>query len=298
MEWLACLKDTIEYMESNLTEIRSPEEVAEHVNVSCMYLQRGFQIMTGYTLGEYMRNRKLYLAAVELTNTCIPVIDIALKYGYETPSSFNKAFVRFHGSTPMDIRKARGNIRSFLRLNISISVQGGDSMQFRIEKKDKIKVVGFERTFSGENSYEMIPKFWDEMIQKYCPNLMKGLPPVGTDEEYVAAHHIGEFGVCIDDIGTDGMFHYIIAGYYNDDTPLRDMVVREIEAGDWAVFDCTLETLQSTNTAIWKDWIPGNSEYELAGKYNIEWYSPEGEPGPTQKCQIWFPVKKRNQRCD
>ena len=71
------------------------------------------------------------------------------------------------------------------------------------------------------------------------------------------------------------------------------MTVREIEAGDWAVFDCTMETLQSINTAIWNEWLPGNNEYELVGKYNMEWYSPEGEPGPKQKCQIWIPVRKK-----
>ena len=293
MEWLACIKESIDYMESNLMEIRSPEEVADHVNISCMYLQKGFQILTGYTLGEYMRNRKLYLAAVELNNSSIPIIDIALKYGYETPASFCKAFQRFHGVTPMDVRKSRGSIKSFLRLNISISVQGGENMQFRIEKKDSMKVVVFQRIFDMEDSYHTIPKFWDEMIEKYCSHLMKGLAPEGEMEEYVAAHHIGEFGVCIDEIGVEGKFEYLIAGYYDGGTIPDCMTVREIEAGDWAVFDCTMETLQSINTAIWNEWLPGNNEYELVGKYNMEWYSPEGEPGPKQKCQIWIPVRKK-----
>lgn len=293
MEWLTCVKNAIDYMESNLLDVRSPEEVADHVHVSCMYLQRGFQVLTGYTLGEYMRNRRMYLAAVELTNSSAPVIDIALKYGYETPASFNKAFQRYHGVTPMDIRKSRGSIKSFLRLNINISVQGGDSMQFKVENKKGIKVVGFQRSFDCETSYEMIPKFWDETIQKYASHLMKGLAPEGEAEKYVAAHHIGEFGVCIDDIGNEGKFNYMIAGYFNDNDFPDNMTVREIEAGDWAVFDCTMATLQDTNTAIWKEWLPGNNEYELAGKYNIEWYSPNGEPGPEQKCQIWIPVKKK-----
>ena len=293
MEWLTCLKDAIEYMEDKLLEIDGPEEVAEHVHMSCMYLQRGFQVMTGYSLGEYIRSRRLYLAAVELMESEAPVIDVALKYGYETPSSFDKAFTRFHGATPLDVRKGRASIRSFHSLSISISVKGGDSMQFRIEKKDKIAVVGFQRTFSGEDSYQTIPKFWDEMIEKYCSNLMKALPPASDGEKYVVDHHVGEFGVCIDDIGIEGKFNYMIAGYYDGGDVFEDMVVREIAAGDWAVFDCTMETLQDTNTAIWKDWLPGNSEYELAGKYNLEWYSPEGEPGPNQKCQIWIPVKRR-----
>lgn len=293
MEWLSCLKSAVEYMEENLEDIQGPEEVANHVHVSCMYLQRGFQILTGYTIGEYIRNRRLYLAALELSNSSDSVLDIALKYGYETPASFNKAFVRFHGVTPMDIRKKKGSIKSFLKLNISISVKGGESMQFRIEKKEKFSVVGFQREFDCENSYEMIPKYWDEMIEKNCPNLMKGLAPQSEAEEYVAAHHIGEFGVCIDDKPNENKFDYMIAGYYDGGQVPDDMVVREISEGEWAVFDCTLETLQSTNTKVWKEWLPGNSEYELSGQYNIEWYSPEGEPGPKQKCRLWFPIKKK-----
>lgn len=293
MEWLTCLRQAIEYMEDNLTDIEGPNDVADHVHVSCMYLQNGFRVISGYGIGEYIRNRRLYLAAVEIADTKTPIIDIALKYGYDTPASFDKAFARFHGVSPMDVRKARGNIRTFLKLNISVSVQGGNSMEFRIEKKDSIKVVGFQRTFNGENSYETIPKYWDECISKYASHLMKGEAPQGEMEEYVASHHIGEFGVCIDDIGAYAEFNYMIAGYYKNDRIPEEMVVRELPAGDWAVFDCTMATLQDTNTKVWKEWLPANGEYELAGQYNIEWYSPEGEPGPNQKCQLWFPVVRK-----
>lgn len=279
-------------MEDNLLDIQSPEEVADHVNMSQVYLQRGFQVMTGYSLGEYIRNRRLYLAAVDLIGSDEQIIDIAYKYGYDTPASFDKAFSRFHGATPMDVRKSRSNIRSFLRLQIRISVQGGNSMNFRIEKKDAFNVVGFQRIFDSENSMEMIPKYWDEMIEKHASHLMKGQAPEGMMEEYVASHRVGEFGVCIDDFG-GGKFNYMIAGYYKDDEIPEGMVVRRIDAEDWAVFDCTMATLQDTYKTIWNEWMPANNEYESKGIYDIEWYSPEGTPGPDQKCEIWIPVKRK-----
>ena len=295
MEWLSCVRDAVDYMEEELLTVRDPEEVAGHVHMSCVYLQRGFQILTGYSLGEYIRNRRLYLAAVELCESDVPVIDIALKYGYETPASFDKAFSRFHGATPLEVRRGRRSIRSFLRLQISISIQGGSSMNFRVEKKDSLRLVGFEQVFRAEDSYEKIPKYWDEITAAYAPHLMQGQAPEGETERFIAAHHVGEFGVCIDDMGSD-RFHYMIAGYDRGDPAPETMTVRSIAAGDWAVFDCTLATLQSTNTAIWKEWLPGNSAYELAGMYNLEWYSPEGLPGPDRKCQIWLPVRRRNDK--
>lgn len=292
MEWITCIKKAIAYMEDHLLEIRAPEEVADHVHVSCVYLQRGFQVLTGYSLGEYIRNRRLYLAAVELTESQASVLDIALKYGYDTPASFTKAFSRFHGATPLDVRRSRSPIRSFLRLQIIISVQGGTGMNYRIEKKDALSLVGFQRVFDSEDSYETIPKYWDEITQAHAPHLMQGLAPEGETETYVASHRIGEFGVCVDDL-EDGRFHYMIAGRLDGGAVPAGMEARTIEAGDWAVFDCTMATLQSTNTAIWKEWLPACTEYALTGRYNIEWYSPDTEMGPDQACQIWIPVRRK-----
>lgn len=298
MEWIRCLQNAIDYMEEHLLDIEGPDEVAAHVHISCMYLQNGFRVLTGYSLGEYMRNRKLYLAAVELQHTSTPIIDIALKYGYETPGSFDKAFVRYHGVTPMDVRKARGNIKTFLRMNVSVSVQGGDSMEFRIEKKDGIKVVGFQRRFDSETSYVEIPKYWEKCISTYAPHLMNGMPAdeaeIAAIEKYIKEHGIGEFGICIDDIGVNGQFDYMIAGRYDDGDVPEEMRTWEIPSGEWAVFDCSMATLQDTNTKVWKEWLPTNGEYELRDAYNVEWYSQTGDFGPTQKCQLWFPVKRKS----
>ncbi|WP_163194081.1 helix-turn-helix transcriptional regulator [Clostridium thermarum] len=124
MEWITAIKKAIKYMEDELLTVKGPEEVADHVHISSMYLQRGFQIMTGFTIGEYIRNRRLYLAAMELVNTGDKIIDVALKYGYETPESFTKAFTRFHNATPTEVRKNRAAVKTFLPLRVSIVIQG------------------------------------------------------------------------------------------------------------------------------------------------------------------------------
>lgn len=214
MEWITAIKKAIRYMEDELLTVKGPEEVADHVHISPMYLQRGFQIMTGFTIGEYIRNRRLYLAAMELLNTDVKVIDIAFKYGYETPESFTKAFTRFHNATPTEIRKNRTSVKTFLPLRVSIVIQGGDSMDYTVEKMAGFKLIGFSREFSIDTAYDEIPKYWDEIYKKYEANLFAGNAPANEIEQAVYDNRIGEFGVCIDNIGKNGKFRYMIAGRY------------------------------------------------------------------------------------
>ena len=127
MEWLSAIRTAIDYMENHLTDNISAQDVAGQVFLSPFFLQRGFSLMTGYGIGEYLRNRRLYQAALDLQRTDEKVIDIALRYCYETPESFTKAFVRFHGATPSQVREgAAGKV--FLPLTIKLSVQGGSQM--------------------------------------------------------------------------------------------------------------------------------------------------------------------------
>ena len=158
MEWTTSLKKAIIFIEKNLDEEIDAYDVAENVHVSPYYFQKGFSLVTGYSIAEYIRNRRLYLAALELISGRQKVIDVALKYGYETPESFTKAFARFHGVSPMQIRNDASKVKPFLPLQISITISGGSSMDYKVEKMDSFKVIGFKREFSEENSYQEIPQ--------------------------------------------------------------------------------------------------------------------------------------------
>ncbi|MGN1137144.1 MAG: effector binding domain-containing protein [Oscillospiraceae bacterium] len=297
MEWLTAIRTALEYMEKDITAVTGPEEVAENVHISTMYLQRGFQIMTGFTIGEYIRNRRLYLAAVDLANTNEKVIDIALRYGYETPESFTKAFSRFHGAAPSQVRSGQAVFRTFLPLRISITVQGGSQMDFKVAKMFPFKVIGFQKEFSFEEAYAEIPKFWDEICEKYAQNVYMGNPPANAYEKALMDNCIGEYGVCIDDIG-NGKLRYLIAGKYSGGEVPEGMEVYEFPMGEWAMFDCIgamPEALQSLNTRIFKEWLPGNPDYEISGNASVEWYDCiNGEKtDPDYHSAIWIPVKKK-----
>ena len=296
MEWLTCIRGAIGYMEAHLREQISLDDVARAVHLSPFFLQRGFSLMTGCGIGEYLRNRRLYEAALDLSRTAEKVIDVAFKYGYETPESFTKAFARFHGATPTEVRGGAAP-RVFLPMTIQIHIQGGSKMEPVITPMFPFKVIGFQREFDYETAYSEIPRFWDEICGKYAGNVYAGNEPANPYEQALVDNCIGEYGVCIDDLG-GGRFRYLIAGRYTGGPVPEGMVLYEFPRGEWAVFDCVgpnPQTLQSVNTRIFREWLPGNPDYELCGSANVEWYDClHGEmTDPDYHSAIWVPVKRK-----
>ena len=296
MEWLTSIRTAIDYMEEHLTDDISAQDVAHQVYLSPFFLHKGFSLMTGYGIGEYIRNRRLYQAALDLKGTDDKVIDIAFRYGYETPESFTKAFSRFHGATPSQVRGGAA-ISTFLPLMIKLSIQGGNQMDYKITPMFPFKVIGFQKEFDNETAYTEIPKFWDEICEKYAYNVYAGNAPANPYEQALVDNCIGEYGVCIDDIG-GGKFRYLIAGKYTGGAVPDGMVVYEFPRNEWAVFDCigpNPQTLQSVNTRIFSEWLPGNPDYELSGNATVEWYDcVNGEmTDPDYHSAIWIPVKRK-----
>lgn len=290
MEWTESLKRAINYMETHLLEDISTDEIAELVYMSSFYFQKGFKIMTGYSVAEYIRYRRLYMAALDVIADKEKVIDLAYKYGYDTPESFTKAFSRFHGVSPMQLKGDIRKIKTFLPLRISITIQGGNNMDYVVEKVGAMKVIGYEKSFAYETSYQEIPKFWNN----FCVTCMNG-----TDSEVqqvIESCSIGEFGICIADEKEDKGFRYLIAGRYNGGIVPEGMKVVEIPEMEWAKFRCIgalPEALQTVNTKIFREWLPGNPDYEIATSMNIEWYANGDITSPTYESGIWIPVKKK-----
>ena len=295
MEWIACIRRAIDYIEEHLLDDISAQDVAAHAFLSPFFLQRGFSLMTGYGIGEYLRNRRLYEAALILQRTEEKTIDIALRFGYETPESFARAFTRFHGVTPSQVRGG-APIQTFLPLKIQISMQGGSQMEYKITPMFPFKLIGFQKIFDAETAQREIPEFWDEICEKYAANVYAGNPPANPYEKALIDNCIGEYGVCIDDL-EEGKFRYLIAGKYTGGEVPEGMVLHEFPRGNWAVFSCIgplPDALQQVNNRIFSQWLPGNPEYELDGNANVEWYDCTGEKDdPDYRSAIWIPVRKK-----
>ncbi len=274
--WMEEMQRSVDYIEQNLTETLDIEEIAEKAALSPFYYQRIFGALCGMTVGEYIRARRMTLAAQELAGSGIRVIDVAIKYGYDSPDSFAKAFQRFHGITPSQAREPGAFLRSFAPMHIKVIMEGGSMLDYRIVEKAPFTVVGIRRRFSAETSYQEIPEFWKEW---------------SADKKGIR----GMFGVCQDMDGRE--LDYWIADSY---APWEDIPdgceATVIPGGLWAQFLCRgplPESLQSVNTKIWSEWLPALKEYELAGNYSIEAYGPPTEDQEEYESYIWIPLKKK-----
>ena len=170
-------------------------------------------------------------------------------------------------------------------------------MEYTISPMFPFKLIGFQKIFDTETSYAEIPRFWDEICEKYADSVYAGNEPANPYEQALVDNCIGEYGVCIDDIG-DGRFRYLIAGKYTGGEIPEGMVLYEFPRGEWAVFNCVgplPAAMQSVNTRIFSEWLPGNPEYEISGNANVEWYDTvNGEKtDPDYHSAIWIPVKRK-----
>lgn len=265
------LQAAIDYIEENLTGALDVQDVAARAYISTFHFQRIFSSLCGLSLGEYIRHRRLTQAAQELLGG-MKVIDVAVKYGYDSPDSFTRAFRRFHGVLPSQAGQLGVTLVSFAPMKINLK-EGGTIMEYKIVEKAAFTVAGYKKQFNNETSYQEIPAWWGE--------IMSSKPAV-----------VGQFGVCIDSDGK--LFDYMIADLYNPwiEVP-EDCVTYTIPAGTWAVFPCTLGTLQDTNTKMWRDWLPACTEYKLGGSYNLEAYCEMNEADPSASyVELWLPVQK------
>lgn len=284
MNWCEVISRAIDYIENNLTKDIIIDDIVKDLYVSSFYFQKGFSIVCGYGVGEYIRNRRLTLAAYELLHTDHKIIDIALKYGYDSPDSFTKAFTRFHGSTPSLVRKG-GKIKEFAPLKVNLTLKGGYTMEYRIEEKESFKVVGLRENFKYENEGKEIPKLWKKFFMK---NMFSKIEP--------------KYAVNIDSNMGSESFDYVIGDDHDAAKKIpKDFEVVEIPKFTWAVFSCIGPAnikMQETNEKIFKEWLPNSNEYEIAAGYNIEMYSDpdnykDGVNDEKYYCEILIPVKRK-----
>lgn len=290
MDWITGISKAIDYIEEHITEPTDYARAAKEACSSPFNFQRVFALLCGYTLGDYVRMRRLTLAGEELLSTDAKVIDVALKYGYDSPESFSRAFTRFHGVSPSAVRKGAA-IRSFSRICVKLILTGGSIMEYRIEKKQAAKIICRRREFTkpgDDYTNREIPEFWNECgrdgsIQKLCGYIKD------------SAQFKGLLGVCFSTEMTDSGFPYGIGAEYDGESDPQDFEIVEIPAYTYAVFTVRgrmPDAFRETYRKICTEFFP-QSGYEYGNGVEIEVYPSADVQNPNYTCEIWIAVKPK-----
>lgn len=285
MEWLERLNQSVGYLEENLAGTIRYERAAQIACCSVFHFQRMFSYIAGIPLSEYIRRRRMTEAAFELQQSDIRVIDAAMKYGYESPTAFNRAFQSVHGVPPAAARLEGVPLRAYPRIRFMISIRGDAQMNYKIESREAFRIVGPKRHYpmNVEDNFAQVPLFWQETAQAGTIPVLCGL---------MDRQPYGILGVSTCMNGSD--FDYYIAAASVKPAP-EGMEEFTVPACTWAIFECVgpmPNAIQELQKRIVTEWLPV-SGYEYADAPDIEVYPEGDQTSRDYRCEVWLPVKKK-----
>ncbi|WP_379318747.1 AraC family transcriptional regulator [Paenibacillus puldeungensis] len=285
MEWIERLNRAINYIEEHICEEINLDEAAKIACCSVYHFQRMFAYMANIPLSEYVRRRRMSLAAVDLQSGD-KVIEVALKYGYDSPTAFNRAFQSVHGIVPSLARQGGIILKAFPSICFQLTVKGDVEMNYRIEKRNSFKIIGVKEHYeiNIKENFADVPLFWQKtaqsgMIPKIC--------------SFMDSEPKGILGVSTCMNGKD--FDYYIAAASNRETP-ADLVEYTVPECTWAIFECVGAmpiALQNLQKRIVSEWLP-TSGYEYANAPDIEVYFEGDQQADDYHCEVWLPVVKKS----
>ena len=281
MEWIERLNEAIGYMEEHLTDEIDAAHLGKIACCSSYHFQRMFAYMAGMPLSEYIRRRKMSLAAVDLQGGQMKIIDVAARYGYSSPTAFNRAFQSVHGIAPSAVKNEGVSVKSFPRIQFKITVKGVEEMNYRIETKEAFRIVGVSVPLHKdiEKNFAVIPSKWQEISMDGTLQRLIGM----MDTE-----PMGVLGVstCND---TEPWRYYIAVSTSKECDGFEEYTV---PAATWAVFPGTgtNQSIQDLERRIVTEWLP-TSGYEYGDAPDVEVYiSPDPQ---NAQYEVWIPVVKR-----
>lgn len=281
MEWIERLNDAMDYIEKHLTEEIDYEKLGQIACCSSYHFQRMFAYMAGVPLAEYIRRRKMSLAAVDLQSRHMKIIDAAGKYGYSSPTAFNRAFQSVHGIAPSVVKNEGVTVKAFPPVRFKITVKGVEEMNYRIETKEAFRIVGVSVPLHKdiEKNFAVIPPKWEEISTNGTLQRLIGMmdtPPMGV---------LG-ISTCND---TEPWRYYIAVSTSQEKNDLEEYIV---PAATWAVFpgEGTNQSIQELERRIVTEWLP-TSGYEYGDAPDVEVYL---NPDPQNaQYEVWIPVVKK-----
>lgn len=293
LDYFDRVQKSIDFIESQLTEAIELDDIAKEAYFSLFHFHRIFHALVGDSAKEYIRKRRMSLAGRELATSKIKVIDVALKYGYETPEAFTKAFKKFHGITPLLCRKSGSfhfREKAFVHIFESELLKGGLIMNYKIVEKESFKIIGRElrvRNDNGDN-LRLIPLFWERCHKEGMWQEVERMPNVINKDEQAC------MGMCMDFYGINTFSYLICVEVSNLDTIPHKMVAKIIPAQKYAVFTAKgkmPEAIQQTWKDIYQKWLP-TSGLERTDGPDFEYYDKRSKVNDEKsEVDIYIPIK-------
>lgn len=281
MEWVERLNQSMDYIEENLSDEIDYEQLGKIACCSAYHYQRMFTYMAGITLAEYIRRRKMSLAAVDLQSGDMKILDVAEKYGYRSPTAFNRAFQAFHGIAPSAVKNEGVSVKSFSPIVFRIAVKGASEMNYRIENKGAFRIIGVSAPLQKELeiNFMVVPKMWQDAAVNGSILKLAGMMDTPIK---------GLLGVsaCNDE---EEWRYFVAVSSTKDKEEFEEYTV---PASTWAIFSGTgtIESIQELEQRIITEWLPA-SGYEYANAPDIEVYL---NPDPQNaQYEVWIPVAKK-----
>lgn len=281
MEWETRLNKTIDYIEASLTGEIDYDKLAQIACCSSFHYQRMFAYMANVPLSEYIRRRRMTLAVVDLQSGG-KITDIALKYGYSSPTAFNRAFQNIHGIAPSLVKEGGVSVKSFPPISFKIIIKGAEEMNYRIEKKEAFRIVGSSIQLYKEidKNFEIVPPMWETAAMD------------GTLEKLAALMNdqpMGMLGVSVCNDDEDWRYFIAVSTTASADALFEEYI---IPSATWAVFsgEGTNQSIQELEKRIITEWLP-TSGYEYGAAPDIEVYL-NADP-QNVKFEVWIPVVKK-----
>ncbi len=284
MDWLDNMNMAMDYIESHLADAISYDHAAQLACCSTYHFQRMFSYIAGVPLSEYIRRRRMTLAAFDLQSGNKKVIDVALKYGYGSPEAFSRAFKKLHGVMPVSARDIGVSLKAYPKMSFHITINGGIEMNYRITKREKFQVFGVYTNVStdSEKAFEQVPKFFKKCDEDLVPNEINKLLGRFPDDHTISAMYDH----------SETTFKYMLCNFLPRGLSIPEkFTVLDVPASTWAVFDAPNGDMQATWRRIWGEWFP-TSGYESVKGASFEMYyglaNHENLLG-----EIWVPVKEK-----
>ena len=297
MNLLDRMNTVIDYVETHITDEIKIDILAQLAYCSSFNFQRMFSFTTDMSIVEYIRRRRLSLAALELQNGDAKVIDVALKYGYDSPVSFAKAFRLLHGVTPSEAKKSNVSLKMFPRMTFQIIIKGVNQMEYRIVKTQSFKVFGIEGIISSDK-FSSVGEMWRE-----CQNngkydklaLDAGIAKFSQHDNMFVKDMCRVHGLMNYKQMNSTDFAYMLCSFLTQESQANGYEIFEVPETIWAVFPAELnnwnvgEAIEKFNRTFYSEWLP-TSEYEKADSPEFEMYGGTPEKG---YIEFWMPIIKK-----